>query len=301
MRTTLLSLTAFATLHLSTASPTPGLYADPNTIASCVEWYDNTEGLTCKELRDYFTIIPEQFTEWNPSVSLDCKPWNEWQSYCIVTQERLDDTASSLSASLSASATITSTATSTSSTTTLAPSPTAWTELGCYFDDPSHLPLLESRVSAADESLTVGKCQDACYRAAYQFAGVKGGNECWCSPYVGGEWAEDQDDCNLPCTGDEGEVCGGEETVVVFEAEYDDDLELDGEDEDEDDTGTDVITLSGTASASTSTPNSTSTSGPGDESEHEDAVDESLAESKASRNLGLFRLYAMEKILGYLV
>jgi hypothetical protein len=296
MKATLLSLTALATLHLSTASPTPGLYADPNTIASCVEWYDNTEGLTCKELRDYFTTTPEQFTEWNPSVSLDCEPWNEWQSYCIVTQERLDDTASSLSARLSASAT--STATSTSSTTTLGPSPTAWSELGCYFDDPSHLPLLESRVSANDESLTIGKCQDACYRAAYQFAGVKGGNECWCSPFVGGEWADDQEDCNLPCTGDEGEVCGGDETVNVFEAEYDDDLELDDEDEDDG-----VITLSGTASATTfaSTSTSTPTSGPGDESEHEDALDESPAESKASRNLGPFRLYAIEKILGYLV
>ncbi|KAL2793575.1 WSC domain-containing protein [Aspergillus keveii] len=301
MRTTLLSLTALATLHLSTASPTPGLYADPNTIASCVEWYDNTEGLTCKELRDYFTITPEQFTEWNPSVSLDCEPWNEWQSYCIVTQERLDDTASSLSASLSASATAASTASSTTSTTTLAPSPTAWAELGCYFDDPSHLPLLESRVSANDEALTIGTCQDACYRAAYQFAGVKGGNECWCSPFVGGEWARDQEDCNLPCTGDDSEICGGEETVVVFEAEYDDDFEL--EDVDEDDG---VITLSGTASASASTSTiststSTPTSKPGDESEHEGAVDESTAESKASRNLGPFGLYAIEKILGYLV
>ncbi|KAL3447484.1 WSC domain-containing protein [Aspergillus insuetus] len=252
MGTTLLSLTTLATtLHLSTASPTPGLYADPNTIASCVEWYDNTEGLTCKELRAYFTITPEQFTEWNPS-------------------ERLHDTASSLSASASAT---TSTATSTTSTTTPAPSPTAWTELGCYFDDPSHLSLLESRVSANDESLTISKCQDACYRAAYQFAGVKGGNECWCSPFVGGEWARNQKDCNLPCTGDEGEICGGEESVNVFEAV----------DDEEDESVAGSPTPSDISSASPSSSTSTS----GSEDEDENAVDDSPAESKASRNRAL--------------
>jgi hypothetical protein len=276
MRTTLLALTALATLHLSTASQTPGLYADPDTIPSCVEWYDNSEGLTCKELRDYFTITPEQFTEWNPSVSLDCEPWNEWQSYCIVTQERLDDTASSLSASASATTT-SKPASTTASTTTLGPSPTAWTELGCYFDDPAHLPLMETRVSAADDALTIAKCQDACYRGAYRFAGVKGGDECWCSPFVGGEWARDQEDCDLPCSGDEREVCGGGETVVVFEDEL--------EEEDDEDESAGGSTTSTTSSGTTSAPTSTPTSGSMDAAEN--AVDDSPAESKASRNRAL--------------
>lgn len=34
-------------------------------------------------------VTPEKFHEWNPSVGLDCKPW-DLQSYCIVTQRRLD-------------------------------------------------------------------------------------------------------------------------------------------------------------------------------------------------------------------
>ncbi|KAJ0417342.1 hypothetical protein BJY00DRAFT_315965 [Aspergillus carlsbadensis] len=171
-------------------------------------------------------------------------------------------------------------------TSSLAPSPTSWTDLGCYFDDPADPPLLETRVRSNDDALMIGGCQDACYRAGYEFAGVKGGNECWCSPFVGGEWAVDQGDCNLSCTGDRGEVCGGVDVVSVFgavekeeeegeEEEGQDEEEEEGQDEDEDEEVGGETTSSGTASASAPTS--------GTEGEDENAVDDSPAESKASR------------------
>jgi hypothetical protein len=63
---------------------------EPTTIASCAEWYDNDEGLTCEEARKYYGTTPEEFTKWDPSVSLNCELWRD-QSYCIVTRERLDN------------------------------------------------------------------------------------------------------------------------------------------------------------------------------------------------------------------
>ncbi|RYP34018.1 hypothetical protein DL766_003176 [Monosporascus sp. MC13-8B] len=44
------------------------------------------------------------------------------------------------------------------------------------------------------------------------------GNQCWCGSYVGGEWANNQTDCNTPCTGDNKTFCGGKGLVNVFKA-----------------------------------------------------------------------------------
>lgn len=46
--------------------------------------------LAKKTLRDW-GIESKRFHTWNPSIGLDCKPWFNWTSYCIVTQEDLDD------------------------------------------------------------------------------------------------------------------------------------------------------------------------------------------------------------------
>jgi hypothetical protein len=200
--------------------------------------YNNGDDESCESVRKLFGITPEVFHEWNPSVNLDCTPWN-FQSYCIVTQEKLDQTKPTTSSST------TSIATTTTSSTTLGPSPTTWTVRGCYVENPD-LPVLEQNLNpSGDESLTIPKCKDDCYRQAFRFVGVKQGNQCWCSSYIGGEWTRNQTDCNTPCTGDKNTICGGKGLLNVFEASGDQIL------------ATSTITPSST---STITPSSTSTS-----------------------------------------
>lgn len=210
---TILSLVALT--HQVTASRNPELQWDPETAQDCVEWYNNYLGESCEYVRSHFGITPDEFHKWNPSVSLDCQPW-DYQSYCIVTLERLENASKTRTTS---STTITPT-TTTSSAPTLGPSPTTWTDLGCYAEDPK-LPILEENISPAggDGSLTILKCQDACYRARYKFAGVQEGNQCWCSSYVGGEWTRNQADCNSPCSGGSTTFCGGKGVLFVYRAE----------------------------------------------------------------------------------
>ncbi|RSL72593.1 hypothetical protein CEP53_000991 [Fusarium sp. AF-6] len=200
----------------------PGLPYDRNTIHSCIEWYDNDEGKTCEQIRDYFKITPEQFSEWNPSIGLDCKPW-KLQSYCIVTLERVATDPPKPRTTKP-----TTTFTPTPSTTALGPSPAAWTHLGCYVDANSSLPVLVKRVSkeGGDAALTIPKCEDACYRARFEFAGVKEGNECWCSSFVAGEWARNQTDCNTPCSGDKTKMCGSKDLINVFAADWENTSEV---------------------------------------------------------------------------
>lgn len=210
-----LSFAALAARHVA-AGEYPLLQWDPATAKDCVDWYDNAgQGRSCEEVRNLFRITPEQFHEWNPSVGLDCTPWNDWQSYCIVTQRRLDNDPPPAATT---STTKVTTTTTTSSSSTLGPSPTAWAERGCYVEDPK-LPLLEQNMSGSggDASLTIGKCKNSCYLAAYPFAGVKEGNQCWCGTYVGGVWARNQSDCNIPCTGDKTTFCGGKGLLNIFQ------------------------------------------------------------------------------------
>ncbi|KAK4156436.1 hypothetical protein C8A00DRAFT_41115 [Chaetomidium leptoderma] len=183
-----LSLAALAARHVA-ASEHPLLQWDPATAKDC------------------------EFHEWNPSVGLDCTTW-DYQSYCVVTQGRLDNDPPPTTTTST-----TEVATTTTSTSTLPPSPTAWAERGCYGEDPK-LPILEQNMSGAggDASLTIGKCKNSCYRRAYPFAGVPEGNQCWCGSYVGGVWARNQSDCNIPCTGDKTTFCGGKGLLDIFQA-----------------------------------------------------------------------------------
>ncbi|KAH7140618.1 WSC domain-containing protein [Dactylonectria macrodidyma] len=212
-------------LRFCAGSVVPELQWDPTTIDSCVEWFNNAEDDTCEEIRDYFTITPEQFSEWNPSVGLDYKPWN-YQSYCIVTKERMASLTTTVTYISASTSTI-----STSSTSSLEPSPTAWSTLGCYADNGT-LPALETCVSkdGGDTALTVAKCQNACYLTQYDFAGVEGGDECWCSNSVRGELLNNQTECNMPCSGNETDSCGGKSRISVFLASS---VEQDEGDEDD--------------------------------------------------------------------
>lgn len=74
--------------------------------------------------------------------------------------------------------------------------------------------------------MLVPKCKNTCYLRSYKFAGVQEGNQCWCSDYVSGYWTVDQTNCNIPCTGDKNEFCGGKGVIDAFEAE-----EIDEDDE----------------------------------------------------------------------
>lgn len=141
----------------------------------------------------------------------------KFQSYCIVTKERLEEYSKTHTTTTTTS---TTTTTETSSTRDPGPSPTSWAEKGCFVEG-SDDNILESLMSGdGDDALTIPKCQDLCYREQTRFTGLKNGNQCWCSNYIHGDHAKNQSDCNLPCTGDKATICGGKDRINVFDAQY---------------------------------------------------------------------------------
>lgn len=68
----------------------------------------------------------------------------------------------------------------------------------------------------ADE-MTIQKCVDACQAAGFTSAGVEYGRECYCDnvTYPPGQ-SQDMGECNMPCTGDGSQFCGGPNRMLIY-------------------------------------------------------------------------------------
>ncbi|KAG8752026.1 hypothetical protein FRC14_007434 [Serendipita sp. 396] len=67
------------------------------------------------------------------------------------------------------------------------------------------------------DQMTVQKCIDGCAAAGYSWAGVEYGRECYCDNLsIPPTQSEDMNDCNMPCTGDATQYCGGPNRMLVY-------------------------------------------------------------------------------------
>lgn len=83
--------------------------------------------------------------------------------------------------------------------------------LGCFVDDGSPRPLPDNMLGLDD--MTAQKCQLRC--AAYKYFGTEYGHECWCGKNQPNITAP-APDCNYPCSGDDGQLCGGANRINVW-------------------------------------------------------------------------------------
>ncbi|KAK3367951.1 hypothetical protein B0H63DRAFT_88047 [Podospora didyma] len=169
----------------------PELYADPNTIPICNWWHNNDYGGPCWAVGNAFNISPRYFHSGTTTTSK-----------------------------------ISTTTTTTTANATPRPTP-SWTPIGCYLDSANSTrhTITTKSIIANGASLTVSKCQDACYAENASapgnlFAGVARGDECWCGETLGKWWANSTAECNVPCSGDASQLCGGRGFVDAYEAVY---------------------------------------------------------------------------------
>ncbi|PQK16330.1 hypothetical protein BB8028_0006g06500 [Beauveria bassiana] len=204
MKSALLSYAGLANLvRMATADAEPFLSYDVHTIKDCSFWYDNYGTRTCESIRETWSISPETFSRWNPSISLDCKGWSR-HSYCVGVIAELACSSS------------TTTSTSTSTATSTSTPPPIWTDRGCYADASYH-PLQTQLPAPAGRDMTRAKCESKCWNEGYQYVGFKAGTECWCGHYIDGSHTPFQSDCGSPCAGNSSESCGGDKVYNVLE------------------------------------------------------------------------------------
>jgi hypothetical protein len=98
------------------------------------------------------------------------------------------------------------------SATTQQPQYQAGTYLGC-FNDPQSPFDLDGYLERSAQN-TPQSCIQTCYNQGFAFAGVQYGQSCLCGNSYGKTGTADR--CNMPCTGDASQVCGGYNANSVY-------------------------------------------------------------------------------------
>ena len=91
-----------------------------------------------------------------------------------------------------------------------------WNYVGCYNDqihDPSTLPF---DTFGPFDNMTVELCISSCKGNGYRYAGLEYYGSCYCGGAIQGPPA-DPSQCNAPCTGNASEICGGANTLSIWE------------------------------------------------------------------------------------
>ena len=72
--------------------------------------------------------------------------------------------------------------------------------------------------------MTGEECVNFCAKSNYTLAGLEYGIECFCASNFTGNYTDenpvpklDKDQCSMTCAGDDGQVCGGDYKLTVYE------------------------------------------------------------------------------------
>lgn len=227
---------------------------DPRETKDCIGWFhvQDVTVQTCEWTLRKHELDLERFRAWNPSVGLDCKPWIA-MNYCVLTNSYLADSVNTTTLYKSDQhegtfaiglpalttdedgwtipVTRSDAPSRTYSTRAPIPSPSTWTDKGCFIDEKSSLKIPQNESvwilefysfrgllgGRSDETLDT--CKQLCWELKYPIAGVKDGGICFCGDRNIGTLAKDQGECNTPCAGDASVMCGGTNRTNVWEAE----------------------------------------------------------------------------------
>ena len=95
--------------------------------------------------------------------------------------------------------------------------PLGWDYEGCYNDLFPHARVL-SLEQPYNMNLTVQACVWSCFRLGYSISGLEYHNQCFCGNSIlnGGTLADWDFDCNMTCSGNKMEICGGNNTLSIY-------------------------------------------------------------------------------------
>ena len=88
--------------------------------------------------------------------------------------------------------------------------------IGCYFNrnDQNAYAWSEGEKDLTD--LTLESCITICEgRGEFEYVGMEYGKECWCSAESPDSLESRDGECNMPCSGDPVQVCGGSQVISV--------------------------------------------------------------------------------------
>ncbi|KAK2017628.1 WSC domain-containing protein [Colletotrichum eremochloae] len=92
-----------------------------------------------------------------------------------------------------------------------------YNSIGCYSDNPASRALTSG--IGLSGGVRVSDCTTACASQGYEYAGVEFGRECFCGSSIqNGAKPIAADSCNMPCTGDKTQYCGGAGAINMYKS-----------------------------------------------------------------------------------
>ena len=130
------------------------------------------------------------------------------------SQSATSSTSSTASQSSSTSSTTTSSATT--STPTIGQIANNWAYLGCANE--TNPRALSGAAYTSDTAMTIEKCQSFCSSSTHNYglAGIEYGGECYCGNGLQSYSAVGFKGCDMPCSGNKTELCGGNNRLSVY-------------------------------------------------------------------------------------
>ncbi|GIZ37716.1 hypothetical protein CKM354_000115300 [Cercospora kikuchii] len=110
------------------------------------------------------------------------------------------------------------TAPSTKPVSKVPPKPVNWISRGCITDNVGGRTLpYGAEVAGGSRNMTNNNCVAACKEAGYTIAGTEYSGECFCGNSLAGAQPATDGRCNMPCNGNNGDVCGGPNGLSVLQ------------------------------------------------------------------------------------
>ncbi|KAF4588036.1 hypothetical protein EYR38_009997 [Pleurotus pulmonarius] len=99
---------------------------------------------------------------------------------------------------------------------TIVPKVGNWSTLGCVLEADGARTL--TTALGATDDMTVETCTDSCFHAGFPLAGIEFARECYCGLAFanGGGASAPAGDCNMVCTGNSSEFCGGPNRLTAY-------------------------------------------------------------------------------------
>ncbi|KAK7951720.1 uncharacterized protein PG986_007448 [Apiospora aurea] len=96
----------------------------------------------------------------------------------------------------------------------------AYATMGCYTDDSNGRPVFFRQDSLSYSNLTTKACLQSCLAGGFPYAATEYAGECYCGVVLGkGASPAGSSECNMPCNGASGEMCGGRNRQNVYWAQ----------------------------------------------------------------------------------
>lgn len=96
------------------------------------------------------------------------------------------------------------------------PGANGFSYVGCYSEGTSGRALTHGIGSIPAAQMTIANCTSACKTAGYSLAGTEYSSECYCDNNVQNGGAPASSGCNMLCSGNQTEICGGSSRLSLY-------------------------------------------------------------------------------------